>query len=314
MEETEEMNGTAVATERSESDCILDRIWNAELIVRLKETTVEELKEELKEARAEYDEAVKALRRLAQAKNESRPLFGGIGGDGGVDAPSTPKPIKSSIEPTSTEWRDEPIETLLQPPIAGMGAKKVELLADTIATLGDFEDLRSKVGRDADTLAKLLPKGFGEKMVDELENRQLEYIASFQKVGSQPVESSIEPNPEPEQITNSNDPELDDHERQLLTRLSALDPGTEEDWTQWKHDSDCWQNGFDAGNEGEEVGVCIYTAGEKQDDWLRGWAAANSEWEEEEIDDPEVEESQPEPEENPIDETTTTVTNELDEL
>jgi len=300
MEETEEMNGTAVATERSESDCILDRIWNAELIVRSKESTVEELKEELKEAKAEYDGAVKALRKLAQAKNESRPLFGGIGGDGGVNVPSTPQPVESTIEPTSTDWRDEPIGTLLEPPIAGMGTKKVEILEDSVPTLGDFEDLRSKVGRDADTLAKLLPKGFGEKMVDELENRQLEYIARFQQVGSQPVDP--EPNPDPEQTTNSNDPELDDHERQLLTRLSALDPGTEEDWTQWKYDSDCWQNGFDAGNGGEEVGVCIYTAGEKQDDWLRGWAAANSEWEEEDVDEPAAEEP------------ATTVTNELDEL
>ena len=278
-EKAEDGNGAAVATERSESDCILDRIWNAELVVRSRESTVEELKEELKEARAEYDGAVKALRRLAQAKNESRPLFESNGGDvGGSDTPP-PQPAESSIEPTSTEWRKEPIETLLQPPIAGMGAKKVELLVDTVATLGEFEDLRAKVGREADTLAKLLPKGFGEKMVDELENRQLEYLAKIQKGDDQSVETETEqPADDQEPITNSNDPELDEEDRQLLKRLSELDPGTEEDWTQWKHDSDCWQGGFDAGNAGEEVGVCIYTPGDKQDDWLRGWCAANSEW------------------------------------
>jgi len=305
MEVTEDGNGTVVAVERSESDCILDRIWNAELIVRSKETTVEELKEELKEAKAEYDGAVKALRKLAQAKNESRPLFGGIGDGGGAVAVATPQPVESPIEPTSTEWRSEPIGTLLHPPIAGMGAKKVELLEDTVPTLGDFEDLRAKVGRDADTLAKLLPKGFGQKMVDELEERQLEYLAKIQKGDDQPVESDQEP------ITNSTDPELNEEERQLLKRLAELDPGTEEDWTQWKHDSDCWQGGFDAGNAGEEVGVCIYTAGEKQDDWLRGWAAANSEWEEEEVDDLEVDEPK---NEAPVDQTPVTVTNDLDEL
>jgi len=109
--------------------------------------------------------------------------------------------------------------------------------------------------------------------------------------------------------------ELNEEDRQLLKRLSELDPGTDEDWTQWKHDSDCWQGGFDAGNAGEEVGVCIYTPGDKQDDWLRGWCAANSEWEEEEIEGDEEGESQPS-DEAPIDRApvVATVTTELDEL
>lgn len=152
-EKAEDGNGAAVATERSESDCILDRIWNAELVVRSRESTVEELKEELKEARAEYDGAVKALRRLAQAKNESRPLFESNGGDvGGSDTPP-PQPAESSIEPTSTEWRKEPIETLLQPPIAGMGAKKWNYW---LIRLQPSENLKTSVRKSAAKLT-LLP-------------------------------------------------------------------------------------------------------------------------------------------------------------
>jgi len=166
-EKAEDGNEAAVATERAESDCILDRIWNAELVVRSRESTVEELKEELKEARAEYDGAVKALRRLAQAKNESWPIFESNGGNGGGnigDNDTPPQPAELSIEPISADWRLEPIETLLQPPIAGMGAKKVELLEDTISNARRF--LKTSAQRSAvklDTLAKLLPKGFWRK-------------------------------------------------------------------------------------------------------------------------------------------------------
>lgn len=275
---------------KSESDEILDQIWNAELVIRRKESVIEGLREDLKIAKSQYDEAVHALRELAQLKHDGgHPLFQGQPGDSVTTKPAEPgSSPDTTADEFSSDWRTESISTLLEPPIAGMGPKKVELLTDLVKTLGDFEDLRARVGRDADTLSKLLPKGFGEKMVEELENRQLKFIADFQSRVDDGGDDGGKRDPVPmDEITNVEEviTSLTEQERQLLARTTELEnagSNPDEDWTQYKHDSDAWQNGFDTGTAGEEISECIYMPGEKQDDWLRGWCAANSEWEESE--------------------------------
>ncbi len=247
---------------QSEASDIVSQIWNAELVIRSRESVIEELKEDLKDARASYDKAIQDLRTIAQKSHEEHPLF---------DKPVSEQPVEEIEEPEpSTDWRLEPISVLLEPPIAGMGPKKVTALTDVISNLGDFEDLRARVGKDADTLAKLLPKGFGEKMVSELEDRQLDFIANFQ---------NKKPSEESEAVSNDEDENLTDEERQLLKRLNELQGDGTTEWTESVHDTDAWESGLNSGNAGEEVGECIYLPGEKQDDWLRGWASANSEWE-----------------------------------
>jgi len=253
-----------VAT-RTASDDTLDQMWNIELVIRDKEAVLEELKEETKEVKKSLEESVIELRRLLQSSHEEQPLF---------DKPVVNNPTgdshggQSQVAPV-TGWETESIKVLLTPAIPGMGKKKAESLLDEVPTLGDFEKLRSQVGRDADHLSKLLPKGFGEKLTDDLEERQLQFIADFQPVDSVAIPS----NPPIE-----GEEDLTEEERQLLNRLKELATDEAGEWMDVRIDPEIWGDGFTAGNAGEEVGECLYTASTKQDDWLRGWASANSEW------------------------------------
>ena len=147
-------------------------------------------------------------------------------------------------------------------------AKRSKPWLNEVPTLGEFEKLRTLVGKDEDHLSKLLPKGFGEKLADTLEERQLDYIAKHHSAANE-IEGPETP------------------EDQLLQRLSELEQEAddiEDDWMDKRVDPEVWGTGFEAGNAGEEVTECIYEAGENQDDWLRGWASANSEWVDEEVD------------------------------
>ena len=156
-----------VETPLSEAEDMLAKISNAELDCREKEAHVENCKEDLKCAKASYDVAVSRLRKLAsqQANDENRPLL---------------KQLDSDSEDTSKGWEAEKISVLWSDdPISGFGDSKREALEDQVATLGAFEKLRSDVGKEADHLSKLLPKGIGESLADELENRHLDFVAKY---------------------------------------------------------------------------------------------------------------------------------------
>ena len=156
-----------VETPLSDAEDMLVKISNAELDCREKEAKVEDCKEDLKCAKASYDVAVSRLRKLAsqQANDEDRPLL---------------KQLDSDPEDASKGWEVEKISVLWgSDPISGFGDAKREALEDQVATLGAFEKLRSDVGNDADHLSKLLPKGIGESLADELENRHLDFVAKY---------------------------------------------------------------------------------------------------------------------------------------
>jgi len=156
-----------VETPLSEAEDMLAKISNAELDCRAEEAHVEDCKADLKCAKASYDVAVSRLRKLCsqQANDEDRPLL---------------KQLDSDPEDTSKGWEVEKISVLWNgDPISGFGDAKREALEDQVATLGAFEKLRSDVGKDADHLSKLLPKGIGESLADELENRHLDFVAKY---------------------------------------------------------------------------------------------------------------------------------------
>jgi hypothetical protein len=130
------------------------RIWNAETECRKKELMVELAKEDLKEAKAAYDDAVHRLRKLA--REATQPTLFEMAGDG--------KPADESWkERDFHEWLDD-VE------IDGLGDTKREALKDAnIDTFGDFEQLRVEAAKTVQHLSKLLPKGFGKPVTDEIE-------------------------------------------------------------------------------------------------------------------------------------------------
>ena len=240
-----------MTNEKTEADDLLDELWNCELRIREKESSLEELKEKVKEIKAELKTEIQNLRKLSQSKHENRPLF-----------PVSKKPI-------AAEWESQPIEKLLEPPIAGMGQKKIDALIDQVRTVGEFEKLREEVGRDFDHLAKLLPKGFGEKLADEIENRQLDFIANF---GVEPAKPA-DPKPAAVVVDGSAATEKDEFE----IRIDELATDESGEWMEVFEDQEIWKDGFSAGTNGGELTDCCWSPGTKQDDWLRGFCSANAE-------------------------------------
>lgn len=129
------------------------RIWNAEGECRKKELLVELAKEELKEAKAAYDDAVDRLRKLAR-ESQQPTLFG-----------------MAKTEPADESWKERDFHEWLDDiDIDGLGQTKREALRDAdIDTFGDFEALRVEAQKTTQHLSKLLPKGFGRPVTDEIE-------------------------------------------------------------------------------------------------------------------------------------------------
>jgi hypothetical protein len=151
-----ETSESEVESEPSDDDGEQDfraRIWNAETECRKKELMVELAKEDLKEAKAAYDDAVDRLRKLA--RDAQQPTLFNLA-DG--------KPADESWkERDFHEWLDDVV-------IDGLGDTKREALKDAnIDTFGDFEQLRVEAGKTVQHLSKLLPKGFGKPVTDEIE-------------------------------------------------------------------------------------------------------------------------------------------------
>jgi hypothetical protein len=255
-----------MTSEKTEADNLLDEMWNCELRIREKESKLEELKEDVKEIKAELKTEIQNLRKLSQAKHENRPLFP----SGGMSVDPVVEPVKT-IQQVSDgdQWAKQPIERLLEPPIPGMGQKKIDALIDEVETIGEFEKLRAEVGRDFEHLSKLLPKGFGEKLADELENRQLDFIANF---SDEPVETA---DPKPAAVAVVDPAAIQKDEFEIRVEELATDDSGE--WMDSFSDQEIWKNGFDAGTNGGELSDCCWAPGEKRDDWIRGFCSANAE-------------------------------------
>ena len=157
----------------------LIKIENAGRYVRQQESLVEGAKEDLKSAKANYDQAVARLRNLCEAESNDadRPLINGLK-DGEIALVGVSDDDESSDVDQS--WQSLAIETLWQADeIKGFGTAKRAAIIDEVTTLGEFQKLTQQVGKDCQHLKELLPQGCGEKLADELENRFLEFVANY---------------------------------------------------------------------------------------------------------------------------------------
>jgi hypothetical protein len=142
------------------------RIWNAETECRKRELEVELIKEDLKEAKAAYDDAVDRLRKLAREATQPT-LFSMPSKPTGEPQPAIDESWK---EREICQWIDE-LE------IDGFGDTKREALKDLVETFGDFDCLRVEAKKTHQHLAKLMPKGIGQGLTDAIEEAFLAEIA-----------------------------------------------------------------------------------------------------------------------------------------
>lgn len=238
----------------TEAEDQLNKIQNQLLVVREKEADVDDVKKQLKFAKADYENAVELLLQLAQASknDEDRPLFNQNNAneedsDGNVD-----------------RWEDQTIDNLWESgPIKGLGDAKLESLVDECPKLGDFEKLRVEAGNENVHLSTKLPKGIGDAMADELEKRHLDLVSNFE-----PVATADEHAPEPFDLGAF----IDD----IITVdgwQEKIEPG--EEFEQGKED-------FLNGSEIEELQPAILDQfGEDKGlvQWCYGWASASAEHE-----------------------------------
>ena len=195
---------TAELEDESESDDFRTNIWNAEMRCRGKEAIVEDLKEQLKFAKADYEDSVSALRKLATWGNKPKvePVRNADPELTGTHPESNPNPTGTQPEHDES-WRESSfVELLKTAEISGMGDKKLEALCDICKTFGDFQDLRTKASLEGVHLKEVLPTGFGEKITDQIEEAYFAAIKNLpsrsEETYSQAVEANQEPEPQPE--------------------------------------------------------------------------------------------------------------------
>jgi hypothetical protein len=200
-----------------DDDDFRSRIWNAEMRCRGKEAIVEDLKEQLKFAKADYDDSVQSLRKLANEgyyQPTSEPV------NSPVSAQESASEVAEVAETVASDesWRSRSMAELLNASdISGLGAKKIELLTDLYPTFGDFQDLRCQASIDGKPLKDVLPNGFGEKVTDQIEEAFLNAIGTPLSNELEPVdqpapwEGELDSNDEtPESVDSVNPVNLDD--------------------------------------------------------------------------------------------------------
>lgn len=99
-------------------------------------------------------------------------------GSGGSDAYSD-----------KTPWHETPITALGLEKVEGLGKKKRDALIELCPTIGRFEALRVLASQEWLSLHAKLPKGFGERVADSLEELHLEWMRKNTAMGEkvQPV-------------------------------------------------------------------------------------------------------------------------------
>jgi hypothetical protein len=95
-----------------------------------------------------------------------------------VEAPGASDQAPGAAAPGADDWRKHPTDQLLAG-VKGMGAKKLEAIMELAPTVGDLEDLRAAASMAHQMFKDVLPKGCGEAMADEIENRICDYTIKF---------------------------------------------------------------------------------------------------------------------------------------
>jgi hypothetical protein len=188
-------------------DDLLIQIWNAELRCRGTEAFIEDLKEQLKDAKDAHEKAIENLRELASKSHHPMPLFDQQPKSVKVEQPGEAGSVESD-EPEDNSWRDRDfIEFIKSKEIGGLGPKKIEALSEIAKTFGDFEDLRTKASLAHEHLSSVLPSGFGPKVTNEIEEAYLSI--RWNEIAEKPSD----PEPEPDPIDyESNDEGLEEPE------------------------------------------------------------------------------------------------------
>lgn len=243
----------------SEDSDLLAEIFNASLECRRLEAMVELKKEEVKETKSQYEQAVIRLRNVcSEIGNQRSPRRGKekLSRESGqvvaqpvVAADAANDPVESTTVAGDESWRSVSLNEILQEKIKGFGQKKQEALLDLCPTLGDFEDLRSRVGKDAAELHELLPDGIGLETASVIEERHLDWIAKNCHGASVKSDQVL----------------IAERAKQLVGGSDTCLDSKHPEGRNW------YESGWSAYGREVRLDECPYIPGPEQDDWIRGW-------------------------------------------
>jgi len=218
---------SAEPEDEPESDDFRTNIWNAEMRCRGKEAIVEDLKEQLKFAKADYEDSVSALRKLATWGNKPKVEPVRTADPEPTENQPESNPNQTGTQPEHDEsWRESSfIDLLKTAEISGMGDKKLEALCDICKTFGDFEDLRTKASLEGVHLKEVLPTGFGEKITDQIEEAYFAAIKNLPSRSEETYSQAVESEP-----ADSEPTEVETEEIEIEIEVD-LDPEPETETT-----------------------------------------------------------------------------------
>ena len=238
--------------------------YEAELLAKIADASREResalavvlgIKEDLKEAKEELSAVESRLfRYTAELGRKLEPQ---------VKAQPAAEAISDAeTEAEDTAWRDLSTTELLTG-LAGIGKKKIESLAEVAPTVGDLEDLRGKASEQHKSFAELLPKGFGQKAVDAIEDALIDHIANFS--------SSVTP-ADPAQ-PYQHFPWVLEQEKDCRSKLSSYEPPLPSD-----SDYEWYSDGAESFANCAPITECPVRSEEisedDQIDWMYGWLMA----------------------------------------
>lgn len=191
-----------VETERAAEQSLLDEIYKAEKERREAIAAQREAEQALADANQWLGDATQGLNdlvkdlpaRLLELRGEKREEDEESEDTEkktpGKDVPYPRQPEGPFIPPRKPEqpsnWRDVPTSSLIEG-IPRLGEKKAEALVDELPTLGKLEGARVEASKENKHFATKLPKGIGNSIADELENRMLKAITDH---ATEPTEPS----------------------------------------------------------------------------------------------------------------------------
>lgn len=188
----------AKSPELSEDD-IAERLWwdKCETLAKIKDCArmIEEVEGEVDSYQDQIKEAKEVLKgQQALLSRYSSQLADIMDGHPLPKNPSQPQSAGEFTDATpegsaSSDWRDVPTSELLDG-VKGLGAKKLDSITEAAPTAGKLEELRGQASLQHKHFKEVLPKGCGESMADEIENRLLDLIAK---------RSAVEAEAEPEE-------------------------------------------------------------------------------------------------------------------
>lgn len=263
-DDDEEENQTGTRTD--EEVDLLDEILAASMECRKLEAVVELKKEEVKEAKSQLEQAVIRLRNVCSeigtvrgmcrrrvASTQSHQDVSQVVHQTAADSPESSvtadTPPTREAEQSVCSWRSVPMARILEEKIKGFGAKKKEAMIDLCPTLGDFEELRKRVGKDAAELHEMLPDGIGLETASVIEERHLDWIAK-----------------------NYQESEVQSEATNIRDRAKQINDGSNACLDARHHEGPNWhESGWTAYGKDCPLEECPYIPGPEQDDWIRGW-------------------------------------------